>query len=355
MKKSNQNLLSAAAFLILAAAIYLTVFLISPQSTLPADTPAANFSAERAYQDLQIIGKEPHPMGISPAHADVRDYLLEEIRHQGLEPEVQKTIGVRVVNSGWVIAGVVENILVRLPGTDPDGAILLSSHYDSTPGGPGAGDSGSGIVTILEILRALNASPDLRNDVIFLFSDGEEPGTIGAHAFVAQHPWLSDVRFVINIDQITKGPAMLMHSSQSNGNLIKAMARGSFSTRPAFISFPFDLFPGGDTDLLPFELAGIPGAEIDAGGVFPEKHTMLDLPNVVDPRSIQQAGNQILALVQNLANQQKLEINQPDQTFFPVLGVLVHYPSDLAWQFSIIALLSCLGTKTYGFRKNLLS
>lgn len=351
MKKRIQFIISFITLCILGVAIFLTIILISPPQPLPANVPASTFSAERAFRDLEIIAQEPHPMGVSTAHAEVRDYLLGEIRLLGLEPEIQKTYGIRVVNSGWAIAGAVENILICLPGTDPDGAILLSSHYDSTPGGPGGGDSGSGVVTILELLRALRAGPALRQDVIVFFSDGEEPGTIGAHAFVSQHPWVEDVRFVINVDQFIEGPPMLIRSSQGNGDLIEALAQSSPSTKPAFFSFPFDLFPGGDTDLLPFELAGIPGAEIDSGGPPPEKHTSLDGPNVVDPGSLQQAGNQLLGIVQYMANQPELEIHLPDQTFFPVLGFLVHYPISLAKPFAIVAGACFLGILFFGISK----
>lgn len=355
MTKIGQALGALTVFCVLGAAIFLTLLFISPPPPVSSDAPAEIFSADRAFRDLEIIAEEPHPMGISPAHAEVRDYLIQEIRKLGLDPEVQKTNGVRVVESGWVIAGAVENILVRVPGTDPDGVILLSSHYDSTPGGPGGSDSGSGVVVILELLRALNAGPAIRHDVIFFFSDGEEPGTIGAHAFVAQHPWFTDVRFAINIDQVIEGPPMLVHSSQATGNLIQALARNSFSNRPAFISFPFDLFPGGDTDLLPFELAGVPGAEIDAGAPIPEKHTILDRPEVVNPSSLQQAGNQLLAVVRYLGDQSTLETSVPEQTFFPMLGRLVHYPSRLALPFTMLAVVVFLGAMLYGIRTKGLS
>jgi Zn-dependent M28 family amino/carboxypeptidase len=37
-------------------------------------------------------------------------------------------------------------------------------------------------VTILETMRAIKAGPPLKNDVICLFTDGEEVGLMGARA-----------------------------------------------------------------------------------------------------------------------------------------------------------------------------
>ena len=259
MAKSRHTAVSFLALCVLGGATLLTMVLISPPAPLPADAPAADFSAARAMQDLALIAREPHPMGVFPAHAEVRDYLLSEIHALDLEPQVQKTLGVRVVRPGVVLGGFVENILVRLPGANPEGAILLMSHYDSTPGGPGGVDSGSGVVTVLELLRALHAGAPVRQDMIFLLTDGEEPGTFGSHAFVAQHPWFKDVRLVINLDQFSKGLMLLLHTNQGNGLWVQALARTV--RRPTYMSLP-DLFPGGETDLAPFAQSGIRGVDI---------------------------------------------------------------------------------------------
>lgn len=114
-----------------------------------------------------------------------------------------------------------ENNLIRLPGRDPEGVILLVAHYDSMPGGPGAADNGSGVVLLLELLRTLQTGPQMQQDVIFLFSDGEEPGMIGA----------------------------------------QALACGTASSRPGYGSFPFDSAPSGRNDLIPFTNAGIHGRD----------------------------------------------------------------------------------------------
>jgi hypothetical protein len=353
MTNSGKTVLSILALCILGAATYFTMYFMSPPKPQPPDASAKEFSAGRAMQDLAIIAREPHPMGISQSHAEVRDYIMSEIRALGLEPQLQDTFGLRVVESGWAIAGEVENILVRLSGTDSDGAILLMAHYDSAPEVPGAADNGSGVVTILEILRALSARPPLRHDVIFFFVDGEEPGTIGAHAFVDQHSWFEEVKLVLNLDTITYAPPSIIRTSGGNGVWVQALARSA--PRPPYVSLPYHLFPMSDTDLLPFTKAGVVGADVVAMGAFPELHTALDQLEVVAASSVQHTGDQLLALISELGNQPTLDGKVPDQTFFPILGKLAHYPIGIALPLASVAGLGFLGTLVFGLNKKIMT
>jgi len=322
---------------------------------MSAHAPDTIFSSGRAMQHLEIIAQKPHPVGPSQAHAEVRDYLLHAIRLLDLEPQVQRTFGFIIwgPSPGYLSGGFVENLLVRLPGNSPDGAILVMAHYDSTPGGPGAADNGSGVSTILEILRALHASPSLRHDVIFLFADGEEPGTIGAQAFVSQHPWFEDVRLVINLDEISNAPATLLRTIGENGIFVQAMA---FSApRPASISLPLHLFPGNDTDLTPFIPTRVSGADFCATAKFTELHTSLDRFEVVSPASVQHIGEQLLAMIRYLGNQPSLEIKLPEEIYFPLVGRMVHYPVTMAYPLMILAGLCFIGTLIFGVLKRELS
>ncbi|HSF82909.1 MAG TPA: M28 family peptidase [Anaerolineales bacterium] len=344
----NKILFPALAVCLLGGAISLTMTLISPTAPLPTDAPVTEFSAGRAMQHLEIIARDPRPTGEFPARTAVRNYLLGEIRNLGLQPQVQDTFGLRLwgPDSGYVSGGFVENILVRLPGSQSDGAILLIGHYDSTPGGPGAADNGSGVVILLELLRALQTGSPLRQDVIFLFTDGEEPGCLGTYAFVAQHSWFEDIRRVINVDTIRDGSPGLVQTIQENGIWVQALARTAQS--PAYLSLPLHLFPASDSDLVPFESTGIPGVSFGTN-ISQEVHTALDRPEIVNPGSLQLAGDHILALVRYLGDQPMQEIDAPNQTFFPVLGRLVHYPVTWAIPLAILAGLCLLGTFVYGF------
>jgi Peptidase family M28 len=173
-----------------------------PLAPLSGNAPATEFSGERAMLHLWNFAQRPHPVG-SAEHDRARDYLVNALTRLGLPPEIQRTTG---VTACYMVAGAVENIVARLKGSaGSSGAVLLSAHYDSVPAGPGAGDDGSGVVTLLETIRVLRAGLPLRNDVVVLFTDGEEEGLLGASAFMAEHPWARDMRIaLINHRRLSK-------------------------------------------------------------------------------------------------------------------------------------------------------
>jgi acetylornithine deacetylase/succinyl-diaminopimelate desuccinylase-like protein len=156
-----------------------------PPNALPASAPPAEFSAERAFRQVEALAREPRPVGI-PAHARARNYIVGELQALVLSPQIQEAAVAdpkSAIDPKMSVAGTVQNVIARLAGTGGTKAILLLSHYDSAATGPGASDDGSGVATLLETARALQAGPALKNDVIFLFTDGEEAGLLGARWF----------------------------------------------------------------------------------------------------------------------------------------------------------------------------
>src|SRR5690625_1296012 len=171
---------------------------------------ADEFSVDRAIEPLAEISKKPHYVG-SPGHTEVRMFLLNELRKLGLEPHIQEGFSLNP-DSRTLVRPV--NIAARIPGSKEGGkALLLLSHYDSAAVPSfGAADAGSGVVTILESVRAYLASgarPE--NDIIILFTDAEEIGLDGARLFVEEHPWVEDVGLVLNFEaRGTGGPSNMI-------------------------------------------------------------------------------------------------------------------------------------------------
>src|SRR5271167_4690011 len=130
------------------------------------------FSAYRARAILEDLGDAsvPHPIG-SPANAEVRDAIVRRLTALGYAVELE---------SGFVCSGAgacgspVNVVATQRARADEDGAVLLAAHYDSVAAGPGASDDGAGVASVLEIARALRASPPTRHPIVLLIDEGEE-------------------------------------------------------------------------------------------------------------------------------------------------------------------------------------
>ena len=323
---------------------------------VPASAPPMEFSSERALEHVRAIAKEPHSMD-SPENAAVRDYLVKELRALGVEPEVQTPTAAHYFVSSVAEAGTPENVLARLEGTnDGDKAFLVMAHYDSVPTGPGASDDGAGVATMLETLRALKAGPPLKNDVIFLFTDGEERGLLGARTFVDSHPWAKDVRVVLNLEgRGHTGPAYMFETSDEAGWIIREFSKAAPYPMTTSDSVAFYKRSGGDTDLSVFLNAGRAGLNIAYIQGLTHYHTPLDNPEELDERSMQHMGSYALALTRHFGNVSLDHTKAPDEIYFNIFGFMVRYPEGWAVPLMSFAVLLFVGVATLGLGRRQLT
>ena len=326
-------------------------------AVVPTSAPATEFSAERAMTKLQVIAHQSRLIG-SPANAQIRAYLMQQISAMGLQPEVQ-TATVTLHPPGWDTfqTGTVHNVIARLKGTDSTRAILLDAHYDSGATGPGASDEGSGVVTLLETMRALTAGPPLKNDVIFVFADGEERDMLGAHVFATQHPWMQEVGLALNFEAGgSDGPAELYMTSQQNGWLINEFLRAAPSPlATSFLNNLAWLFSAQrlGCDLEEYMARGSAGLDFLYIGNTPVYHTLLDKVQTIDPSSIQHEGSSALALVRHFGAMDLSQVPtaQSEVVFNILPGVVVHYPETWAVPLAVGVILLLLGMLVLGFRR----
>ena len=338
---------------ILLVAIAALSYLVPP-AVVPASAPVTEFSAERAIENLKVIAREPHPTG-SIANARVRDYLVEQLKQEGLEPQIQRTGVASLMEDfpGPYGAGTVENILARLKGSESTGGVLLMAHYDSVAPAPGATDDGSGVVTLLETLRALRIGTPPRNDVIIVFTDGEELGTVGVQGFVDEHPWANEISVALNLDAGGScGPASISETKHLHEWLVHEIAKSV----PHPLTASLDVFP---------RWAGLDSTELDSAiptldggysGCRTAYHTRMDNLQNLDPRSIQDEGNYTLAVVRDLANLD-LKRTPPEQrlVYFIFFGRLIIYPMAWVLPLMIITLALFVGVLLLAFRRGHLS
>jgi len=201
---------------------------------------------------------------------------------------------------------VTQNVRCLLPGTLlPEERVVLCAHHD-TENSPGADDNASGLAVLLEIARVASLHPCKRT--IEFFSPGCEEGrSIGSWEYCKRHKSdLHYIRAVINVDGVGGG-----------GDLC-VITEGRWPDRKILTPEWLRLFVDKVAKELNYKTkfasndlgTSDEGRFIDAGvpAVFLYKpweahyHSMLDIPEYVDPNSLKVVGEISALAVWRLAN-----------------------------------------------------
>ncbi|MBA3889234.1 MAG: M28 family peptidase [Gemmatimonadaceae bacterium] len=325
--------LQGLALAIVAA--LLVVRASTPPSAVPATAPATEFSAERAMVHVRAMAERPHPTGSADIER-VRAYLVSELRALGVAPTIQDATG---VGTRYRLAGRVQNIVARIPGTRNDGrAVLLVSHYDSQGASPGAGDAASATGALLETVRALLAGPPLQHDVILLITDAEEAGLLGAAAFAREHPWAASVEMILNFEaRGTEGRAFMFETGAGNLDAARVLRGVPDVSATSLMVMVYRILPN-DTDLSELIVLGKPAMNFAFIDGVERYHTAHDDVGHLDVRSVQHHGAQAVALARSFANDDLPRPATGDAVFFdlPFLGLVV-YPEGFAFPLALLA------------------
>ncbi|MDC0858000.1 M20/M25/M40 family metallo-hydrolase [Flavobacteriaceae bacterium] len=354
-----KSLQSLASFLLIVGLVYYSFFSLMPQKGSPSSVAETKFSTERALIPLKEITKAPHYIG-TKEHARVRNYLIGQLEELGLETQVQQGF---VINPKWKSLDKPKNIIAKIQGSENGKSLLLLSHYDSalTPS-YGASDAGSGVVTILETLRAYKASGKKpKNDIIVLFTDAEEVGLDGARLFVNNHPWAKNVGIALNFEaRGSGGPSnMIVETNGGNKNLIKAFmaADVKFPVASSLMYSIYKMLPN-DTDSTVLR----EGADID-GFFFAfiddhyDYHTANDTYDNLDVNTLQHQGEYLLPLVHYFGDSDLNQLKSLDDHVYINLPFfkMVSYPFTWVFPMLLVAIIIFIVLIIYGLRKRVLT
>ncbi|MET0373093.1 MAG: M20/M25/M40 family metallo-hydrolase [Rhizorhabdus sp.] len=326
----------------LAGALLWTVLAILPPAASGADAPAASFSASRAFPDIEALSRAPRPVG-SPGNAQGIDHLSGRLRALGAEVSEQRTpLDTKTLKALSKWSGkaekdvIVRNLIGVIPGRDrASPAVLLMAHHDSVWESPGAADDAMGVAAAIEVARAIRAQGQPERDVILLFTDSEELGLNGAEAFFGKHPHPLAARIGVIINMEARGAggrANMFETGPGNGAMMRLYA--DRVERPATNSLSvliYDLMPNY-TDYTIAKRKGVPGfnlATLDRAFAY---HSPMSVPEAVDPASVQDMGDQALALASALAFAPELPKRSDNAAFADLMGrTTIVYPAWAGW------------------------
>jgi len=346
-KQSLQNLLFLAGIAF--------IFIIALRSfrgpvAVKATDSSTEFSAYRAMEHIKFIARKPHSMG-TEAHAEVRKYIIDQLESMGLETSIQEAT---VIDDRRNLrAATVYNVVGVLRGANSTKAMMVVAHYDSTPHTLGASDDGAGVSSMLETIRVLTQSQKLKNDLIFLFTDGEESGLFGAKAFVNENKLANEVGLVLNLEaRGSSGPAYTYEVSQDNGWIMGEYYKAVRSPIATSLAYEVYKLMPNSSDFTVFKNAGMSGFNIAFIEDFVNYHSMTDSPENIDLRSLQHVGNYALDLVNHFGNVELLDPKTPDLLYFNVIGNMsIHFKQSLSIYLLIFSVLLFIAILFIGIRK----
>jgi Peptidase family M28 len=224
------------------------------------------YAVERDGVPLAFIAVVPDGQA-RPFPRPERQLLLEPIVIVGSDEfadiadrcERGETLEATVESRGRYVPGNTSaNVIAELPG-DSSETIVVSAHYDTVAGTPGAGDNASGVAGCLALAEHFAGNP-LPKTLRFIAWGAHEFGLLGSQAYVqdlAQRGTLRPITAALALDILSDGDRL--------GIWIGAEAFASDvatwqSTFPD--GFPIELFPRGrgETDSWSFAERGIDSA-----------------------------------------------------------------------------------------------
>ena len=322
--------------------IFINLIINQPPAVISSEAPPEVFSAERAAMHLPPIASRPNPIG-SKANEEVLNYVCTQLEAMGYEPEVHTTSLFSSYRFFHRVA-YLNNLLLKIPGTQGDQTILIMGHYDTVINAPGASDNGAAVVTMLEVLRMLEHHPPMKNNLVFFFPDGEEYGLLGAQAFKEQHPWAENIDLIINLEAMgTSGQSIMFETGENNLNIIRDFA--GTVPYPVGNSMTVEVYKriGTATDYNVFKHDGYQGLNFAYIGNSFDYHTAGDNIENTDLRSIQHHGSHLAALLLHFGNVAFEPNATQNAVYFNTIGYgFVHYPYGWVPAISVIVALIAL-------------
>ena len=324
---------SIALILALLAGALLAWSQLRLPASVPANAPAAVFSAGRAMADVRLVAATPHPIGSAANHA-VRDRLLARMRALGLSPRLRHDDVLVAARDGSLWGGSTETLIGVLPGQDRNQpALALMAHYDSVPGAPGAADDGAGVASALEIVRMTRSRGVPARDVAVVLSDGEEAGLLGAHGFFAHDPLAQRLGFVLNLEaRGSGGRVQMFETGRDNGGAIGLFT--ATAVRPSagsLFDFVYAKLPN-DTDFSVARRAGRNGFNYAFTGRYFDYHAPTDTVANLQPGALQDMGDQVASAAQALAFAPRLPERRTDAVYGVLFGdAMLAYPPAWGW------------------------
>jgi Zn-dependent M28 family amino/carboxypeptidase len=261
------------------------------------------FDSTKAWEHLRKqVSIGPRPSG-TPAIAETRKYIAEQLKSFGIDAKEQPFIGMTPLGEVSMA-----NVIATIPGKRPD-RLVLASHFDTKLYREfrfvGANDGASSTAALLELGRVLKSRQN-ELTIELLFLDGEEArrpewqgtdNTYGSRHYVqaAQKSGsLKTLKALVLLDMIGDRELVIKRDANSTPWLVDVI--WSAAARLGHGSTFSNQLTTIEDDHIPFLRAGVVAADIiDLEN--PTWHTAQDDLEHVSAKSLQVVGDVVVAAI----------------------------------------------------------
>lgn len=292
-----------------------------------------DFSVDQSVKYWEYLTQEPRGIG-SVGHERSKYYLISRLQERGLVVELQAIDGLE--------GRKIENIIARIPGTNPTGTILLTTPYDSSEGKVSGGAT---VAALLETIRVITTTQPLKNHIVVLFSDGNDLNFAGTKAFSEYHRFIDDIDIVINFE--TKNGTSTSLLLESNARNEQLMAHLLEMTSPlmthSFLGDIHKILPK-ETELSVYEEHGMGGLTFS----FLEEN-LLESASIT---SLSYQGNHMLEIVRHFGNGEIGNPTEEQVVYFNLFGKkIITYNEKFVTPLMEFAIFLFIGTIIHGLKK----
>jgi hypothetical protein len=196
----------------------------------------------------------------------------------------------------------------------------------------------------------------LKHDVLFLFTDLEENGLLGAEAFVNQPSNLENVALAMNFEaRGNTGLTSVFEVSPENGWLIREFKKAASYPIGNSLAYEVVRKMPNDTDLSMFRETGITYLNSSISDGYANYHSMTDTPENLDKGSLQLTGENMLSMIRYFGNHELSTTKGKDFIFFnPIGNMLILYPKSTDIIFVLISMVLFVAVVFIGLNRKII-
>ncbi len=313
---------------------------------------------DKILEHVAVMGKEPHSVIHKQATENVINYITDELEEMGVvydENAENLTAPTYTFQEGinsydkFSEPYNLKNIIIHIPANSQnksDEALLYMMHHDSVMQGGGASDDILAVGTSLETIRQLlaeRATTEFTNDIVFLFTDGEEMGLLGAdifeESFEGYNNLVSRTKLCVNLESRgTSGSYIMFETAKNNYATVEMFSKINENIfTSSLANMIYQAMPNG-TDFSEVKdiMQGLNFANLGNGSNY---HTQDDsIDSMADTYTTQQAKIvwDILIGTKDI-NLSELNSASEDAVFFSYLNIATPY-----YNFSIATIIGVI-------------